>query len=233
MKKTLVFLLILFFLSSSFTLESSAYTFGKNETDMASFEQALSVFHTCAFSAEYGNSGRDFLVRWETPIRIYVSGSPTRQDIKTLDDFIKTLKANVPLLPGISRVINKSKANIVIHFCRLSETASLVPDYTSGNWGYFHYEYKSCKIYTAVIGIATDVTNQQERKHLRPEALVGALGLANDHWDDPASILYQGWTTVQSLSALDWTMLNFLYSPVTKPGDKWDTVERALRDADH
>ena len=75
MKKQIAVLLVIVCLISSFTLESSAYTFGKNEPDKASFERALSVFHTCAFSAEYGNSGRDFLVRWETPIRIYVSGS--------------------------------------------------------------------------------------------------------------------------------------------------------------
>ena len=40
-----------------------------------------------------------------------------------------------------------------------------------------------------------------------------ALGLTNDHWDDKTSILYQGWTTTQSPSSLDWQMLNFLYSP--------------------
>ena len=73
---------------------------------------------------------------------------------------------------------------------------------------------------------------QPDRIHLIQEELVGALGLTNDHWDDKTSILYQGWTTTQSPSPLDWQMLNFLYSPLTHPGDHWETVERALRNTD-
>lgn len=109
--------------------------------------------------------------------------------------------------------------------------ASLVPDYDSGNWGFFYYEYAAYRIHTAIIGIATDVTTQRDRNHLVQEELVGALGLTNDHWDDKTSILYQGWTTTPSPSSLDWQMLNFLYSPLTHPGDQWETVERALRNA--
>ncbi len=62
------------------------------------------------------------------------------------------------------------------------------------------------------------------------EELTGCLGLANDHNLYRDSILYQPWTTVQSLSEVDWIMLNYLYSPLVSPGDTWNTVERAIRE---
>ena len=231
MKRFLSLLLVLFFLAPFLAPGASAYTFGNSQPDRAAFERALSVFHTCAFSAEYGNTGRNYLIRWDQPIRVCASGSPTRQDLENLDAFLRALQANVPHLPDISRVGSESDAGIVIHFCPLHQMASLVPDYDSGNWGFFYYEYAAYRIHTAVIGIATDVTTQRDRNHLVQEELVGALGLTNDHWDDKTSILYQGWTTTQSPSPLDWQMLNFLYSPLTHPGDQWETVERALRNA--
>ena len=179
MKRPLSLLLVLFSLAPFLAPGASAYTFGNSQPDRAAFERALSVFHTCAFSAEYGNTGRNYLIRWDQPIRVFASGSPTRQDLENLDAFLKALQANVPHLPDISRVGSESDAGIVI---------------------------------------ATDVTTQRDRNHLVQEELVGALGLTNDHWDDKTSILYQGWTTTQSPSPLDWQMLNFLYSPLNPSG---------------
>ena len=49
--------------------------------------------------------------------------------------------------------------------------------------------------------INTDSKALRAKKAKLMEEIVGALGLTNDHWDDKTSILYQGWTTVQSLSA--------------------------------
>ncbi len=191
--------------------------------------KALDVFRLCAYSAEYGDGRRDFLVRWEKPVRICTAGNPTREDLQTLDRFILELGMRVPCLPPVTRTNSQSQADIVMHFCPLREMGARVPDYREGNWGYFTFRYSSYRINQATIAIATDVTNQLERNHLIQEELVGALGLANDHRVYADSILYQEWTTVQRLSEVDWLMLNFLYSPLVKPGDKWTTTERALR----
>lgn len=192
-------------------------------------EQALEAFNLCAFSAEYNSGGRNYIVRWKRPIKIYVAGNPTTQDLKTLDAFIMELGLRVPCMPPVTRINSQSGANVVMHFCRLSEMGSRVPGYQEGNWGYFTFSYNDYLITKATIGISTDVTSQLERNHLIQEEFVGALGLANDHWMYEDSILYQGWTTVQHLSELDWLMLNFLYSPQVKPGNKQTQADKALR----
>ena len=235
MKKTIALLLIAVLLlpAASFAYLPDVYHRPGQKTPYQENKEwhtkALSVFHTCAFSSEYGDRSRNRLVRWDTPIRIYAAGNPSGQDLQTLDNFIDELKKKVYYLPSISRVYSRSSANIVIHFCRLSEMASLFPGYVSGNWGCFSYQYSNYRIYQAAIGIATDKTTQKQRNHLMKEELVGALGLTNDHHSDSSSILYQGWTEVQNLSRLDWQMLDYLYHPDVRPGDTWAAAESALK----
>ena len=102
-------------------------------------------------------------------------------------------------------------------------------EYVEGNWGFFRYETQRCAITSARIGIAVDLTEQEERNHLLMEELVDALGLPGDHNLRPDSILYDGWTTVQALSDLDWRMLNLLYHPALSPGMTEAQVREALR----
>ena len=97
------------------------------------------------------------------------------------------------------------------------------------NWGFASYRTAGNVITGAVIAIAVDKCDQRARNHLMREELVGGLGLTNDHDLYSDSIVYQPWTTVQTLSEVDWIMLNFLYSPWVSPGDSWSAVERALR----
>ncbi len=195
--------------------------------------KALPVFQTCALSAEYPESStqKGHVLRWERSIHIYVSGNPTKQDLKTLNSFLMELALRVPDMPNISITEEEDKANMHIYYVKLAEMDKYIPNYVKGNWGMFHYSYNTYRLKEAWIGIATDVTNQRSRNHLIKEEIVGALGLFNDHnvYDD--SILYQKWTTVQDLSELDWIMLNMLYSPLIKPGDNAETIEKTFTQA--
>ena len=191
--------------------------------------KALEVFHICGFSSEYGNGGRNYLIRWEEPIRVCAVGSPSRTDLRQLDSFLTELSLRVPMLPPITRVDRESEAAIVLHYCRLREMPDLIPGYVSGNWGYFSIDYTGFAIRSGIICIAVDKCSQSARNHLMREELVGALGLCNDHDLYRDSILYQPWTTVQTLSEVDWIMLNMLYSPLVSPGDRWETVRDAIQ----
>lgn len=193
--------------------------------------QALSAFRVCAFSAEYGDEGRNYIVRWDQPIRIWVdpSGKQTKNDKKELESFVMELGLRVPTLPPITFTGNSALANVKIYYCKYKDMGSRIKNYVSGNWGYFSYNYADRRIQEGAVAIATDKGNQQSRNHLIKEELVGVLGLSNDHEIYADSILYQKWTTVRDLSEVDWLMLNFLYSPLLKPGDTWSTCEQALR----
>lgn len=182
--------------------------------------KALKVFDICAFSSEYpgANYEGDHIIRWDKPIRVYIGGKPTRADRQKIDEFLLELALRVPTLPNITITQDKSLAEIKIYFVPLKQMPNYVPGYVEGNWGMYNFSYNNWRITEATVGIATDVTNQKSRNHLLQEELVGALGLGNDHMIYSDSILYQEWTTVQTLSEVDWLMLNMLYSPLVTPG---------------
>ena len=194
------------------------------------WEKAVSLFGGCAFNAPYEDEERNQLIRWVDHIRIYLAGSPTKADIRQVDEFLMELGLRVPELPWISRVEREEEANLIIHYCKLSEMEALIPQYVDGNWGMYSYSYHSNgEIFKATICIARDKANQSARNHLIREEIVGALGLTNGHEIYQDSILYRKWTTVQALSEVDWLMLNLLYSPHVFPGWNHDQTIEALR----
>ena len=101
-------------------------------------------------------------------------------------------------------------------------------DYVEGNWGFFSYRCTRNRITSARIGISSDITDQEERNHLVLEELVGSLGLPGDHEVYADSILYDPWTVVQSLSEVDWRMLNLLYDPALSAGMRESQVRAVL-----
>ena len=195
--------------------------------------KALALFDICAMSAEY--PGQNYrggrLIRWSEGIRIYLDGNPGSADRQKVSDFLMELGLRVPDLPNITETASRSRANMIIYFGPLDQLHAHVTDYVSGNWGMFHYDYSDWSIYHAEIGIASDVTTQEERNHLIQEEIVGALGLTNDHYVYQDSILYQPWTTVQQLSEVDWLLLNMLYSPLVSPGMEQNRIHRIFMDA--
>ena len=227
MKRRIALLLPLFLLLTALPPALGETFHAEDEAD--ALRKALELFRVCALSAEYGDN-RGFLIRWEAPIRVCTDGRPAIADLRELDAFLAELSGRVPGLPPFERVCTEAEANLVIHYCALKELPERVTGYTPGNWGYFSYWYTGAVINRAIIGIAVDKCGLRERNHLMREELVGALGLTNDHevWSD--SILYQPWTTVQTLSEVDWLMLNILYSPQLKPGDTWLRVRRVFGD---
>lgn len=192
--------------------------------------RAMMIFRQCAFHPEYGPAEEQPLVRWEGEIRVWAGGSATREDLSVLDAFLDELGQRVPGLPPVRRVKRDLDANVRIWFIPEYMMKFYIEGYVDGNWGFFHYESPGNVIVSARIGIAEDVTDQEERNHLILEELTGALGLPGDHMFFASSILYEGWTVTQSLSAEDWGALNILYSPVLSPGMTRAEAENALRE---
>ena len=192
--------------------------------------QALALFLECAFQPEYGEETVQPLCRWEKEIAVWAGGQPTKEDLRTLDTFLKDLAQRVPGLPSIRRVPQDLQADIRVWFVPGYMMQYYVEGYVDGNDGFFHYENPGSKIQLARVAIASDLTEQEERNHLILEEMTGALGLPGDHLKYADSILYDRWTVTQTLSDLDWRMLNLLYSPVVHPGMIREDAKQALRD---
>ena len=190
--------------------------------------RALALFCECAFHPEFGSSpSSGLLTRWESEITVFAGGNPEKEDLAVLDAFLAELSARVPGLPPVRRVSLSRDAAVRVWYVPLRMLPSYIEGYVDGNWGFFHFDTSGSRIVSARIGIASDVTEQEERNHLMNEELVGALGLPGDHMRYSDSILYDAWTTVQELSEVDWRMLNLLYSSAVSPG----MTEQQARDA--
>ncbi len=227
MKKFLRLFVLLLALSLTVPSALAASSFYASDARDAKLK-ALECLRNSAFGSEY-NSSTDRLVRWDSPIRIYVGGNPTQQDMNTLRSFIMELNLRVPELPNITLVNREADSNVQYFFVPLRQMGNYVSNYTEGNWGYVSYRYQNYRIYTARIAIAADATNQRQRNHLIMEEFVGGLGMGNDHYLYSDSIIYQPWTEVQAPSEVDWLMLNMVYSPHVQPGMSYTQVYNALQ----
>ena len=221
----------LFLLLTFWTACARADTPFRFADEKTASRKALELFHLCAFYPEYGPEEEQTLTRWETEIRIWTGGAPTREDLQVLDAFIAELGEKVPGLPGIRRVRQDTQSNIRGWFVPGYLLPHYIEGYVEGNWGFFHTLHPSGRIVSGRIGIAADLTEQEDRNHLILEELVGALGLPGDHTLYTDSILYNGWTVTSSLSEVDWRMLNMLYHPAVHPGMTWPEAQRELHDA--
>ncbi len=180
-------------------------------------QEIKAYFTKVVFDIEYGGeNSKNILRRWEKPLRIKVYGSPTEEDLATLDRHIADLN-QVDNMPAITRV--DTEPNLSIYFVALNRMHNYIDGYVEGNWGFFWNTWsRTGEMIRAQIAIATDVTTQRQRNHLILEELTQSLGLMQDSNDEPDSIFYAPWTEVQQLSALDWKIIEMVYSPDVQAG---------------
>lgn len=174
--------------------------------------QAIEGFYAAAFHSEYGDTNRDKMIRWEIPLKLFVKGESTPEDMLTLHAFLENLKANVSGLPDISFTDTESEASVVISFVPYEDMSESLVNYVDNNWGFMNCFSDDTTIRYGLIAIAADVTKQTDRNHLIREEFVNMLGLTADLDFGPDSIIYQPYTTTQALADMDYEMLNLLYS---------------------
>ena len=175
---------------------------------------ALDYFREIGFSPEYG-SQVPMIRKWRSDVLIAVHGSPTAADLAALDSIIADLDG---LIDTIGVRVVSSGENLDLYFAPQSRFPEIDPSYVPGNAGFFTVRWDgSGAIYRATALVATDVP-QSLRDHLLREELTQSLGLMSDSWSHPDSVFYQGWSQVDSYSALDRALIGMLYRPDLAPG---------------
>jgi hypothetical protein len=190
---------------------------------------ALEGFYAAAFHSEYGDTDRDAMIRWEIPLKLFVQGKSTPEDMKTLQAFLQSLRTNVPGLPDISFSDTENEANVVISFVPFEDMAGSLENYVDHNWGFMNCFSDDTSIRCGLIAIAADVTEQTDRNHLIQEEFVNMLGLTDDLDFSPESIIYQPYTITQTLADMDYEMLNLLYNPDLTYGMSLNEAKAALQ----
>ena len=198
-----------------------------------SVDTVIEWFTEVCLDAEFVMSGDPaFLQRWEVPIRYYVGGAPTAEDLEVLEGFVAWLNT-VEGFYGMEAVETAEEANLDIWFCSEAEMIDRMGENFRGNDGgvTFWYDGNNC-IYDAVICIRTEI-DQTVRNSVILEEIFNGLGPIQDTELRPDSIAYAGYSTPQALTAEDELILRLLYHPDLYCGMNAEQCEAAIRELYH
>ena len=198
---------------------------GARGADVTVDAKTLDYFEHIAFGGEFSRDRSLQVVRkWTTDIRLAVAGTPTQQDLETLERVVMELNEIVTPL----RIrFDGTNPNATMHFIPTDRFRQQEPNYIEGNRGFFFVWWnRDREIDRSRILIATDGISQVERSHLIREELTQSLGLMNDSWDDPNSTFYQGWTRTQNFTDRDRAIIRLLYDHRVRPGMTRSAIRR-------
>lgn len=180
-------------------------------------EDVILYFNEVCLDAEFTNSGDPSLLqKWDCPIRYRVYGTPTEEDMATLESFVSWLNT-IEGFPGISEASEIEGANLNIHFCSQPELAALMGEDLQYMDGAVTFWYSENAIYDAIISIRNDL-DQALRNSVILEELYNGLGPIQDTALRPDSVIYAEFSQPQSLTPMDELILKLLYHPDMKCG---------------
>ncbi|MBF2084952.1 DUF2927 domain-containing protein [Thermoleptolyngbya sp. C42_A2020_037] len=177
----------------------------------------IDYFTEVALGSEWGNNA-PLIRRWNTNLRIRVTGTRTAEDDATIRQVMQELNE---LLngSGVQLVRDDRNPNVEIIYAPESQFRQLEPNYVPGNLGFFWVRWNNSVInYARILITNTNRVTQRERSHLLREELTQVLGLMRDSNRYPNSIFYQGWTDVTEYAEIDRTLIRMLYHPQLRPG---------------
>lgn len=178
----------------------------------------INYFLEVALGAEFSQLGSAAKIRkWQGDVRIQYFGSPTSEDLITLNSVIS--EVNALTNGGIRLQLVDRNPNLTIRFSPESQFSRLEPNYRPGNYGYFWTQWDgNNRIYNANVLITTTRVTQKERSHLIREELTQSLGLMQDSLRYADSMFYQRWTDITQYSEIDRSLIQMLYDPQISSG---------------
>ena len=193
-----------------------------------SVEDVILYFNEVCMDAEFINSGDPSrLQKWISPITYYIQGSPTAEDLETLNGFAAWLNT-IEGFPGICQTQEPAEANLKIHFCSQDELINLMGNGFHGTDGAVTFWYMDDIIYDAIICYRTDL-DQHLRNSVILEELYNGLGPIQDTALRPDSIIYSEFSEPQKLTPMDELILRLLYHPDIRCGMDTAACEEVIR----
>lgn len=191
-------------------------------------DEILLYFNEVCLDAEIGNGG-DFtkLQKWASPIYYCIHGDYTAEDMAVFTSFAGWLNT-VDGFPGIYEASTADQSNLNIYFCSISEMVSRMGDWTYGLDGAVTFWYTNHEIDNAIICYRSDI-DQQIRNSVILEEIYNGLGPIQDTSRRVDSIIYSGYSTPQSLTAIDELLLRLLYHPQLTCGMDSAQCETVIR----
>ena len=177
-----------------------------------SVEDAIRYFNEVCLDSEFVHGGDpSYVQKWVEPVYYTLEGSYTDADIAVLNKFVDWLN-DLDGFPGISQTQDPVRQNLRICFVNSQEMVSLMgSDYTYMD-GAVRFWYVDNKIIDSIICYRNDIS-QYVRNSVILEEIYNGLGPIQDTGLRTDSIIYQGYSEPQWLTAVDELILQLLYHP--------------------
>ena len=178
-------------------------------------QQVKDHFITCALGAEYGDS-TPVVKKWTEPLYYAYAGTPMEGDVEYLESFMAALNG-IEGFPGIYPA-GEHTPNLTIHFVNDEAAMEAATGHTNLNgyasiwWYNGSYQIYQGDVY--YLGTMPDY----ERKSVLIEELYQVMGILNDTYSYPESLIYQYYTEADWPCALDWAIMQLLYHPDIRSG---------------
>ena len=192
-------------------------------------EDVLVWFNEVCLDSEFVTAGDpSFVQKWDSPIFYMIHGEATEEDRDVLEDFALWLNT-VEGFPGISETQNTWEANLNIYFTDEQGLINIMgPNYTGLDGAVTFWYDGADVIYNAVICIRTDI-DQEVRNSVILEEVYNGLGPVQDTDLRPDSLIWQGYSIPQALTAVDELILQLLYHPDIRCGMNAAECETVIR----
>lgn len=167
--------------------------------------------------------------RWKNGILIGTKGSPTPEDLATLQQVATELDGLVREISITVDISDTATPNLTLYFIPRGAFGFIQPDYTYPDFSFAALPRDSI-IHTSTVLVATDSTSQRQRDGLIYRGLAAGLGLSNLSASHPGSIFYNGAQQIPEphFSHIDRTIIELLYSSAILGGMKREDVIRLL-----
>ncbi len=188
----------------------------------AKCNEFIDYFNEIALYPDY--TAGEVITRWERPMHVKIEGDYTEEDYAALTNLIGKLNS-IDGMPEIS--IEDEHYNCYIDFSpqKLLESIHF---FGKGNWWTSYIDSYKGNIDFSHIGIATDVSTQEQRNYMILLSMINTLGLRCSSDKYPDSLFYPKWNDVQSLSDMDLELVRMLYSPSLHAGMNEEEAREAL-----
>lgn len=194
-----------------------------------SVEDVILYFNEVCLNAEFINGGDPtVLQKWNAPIVYMVHGTPTQEDLETLDRFVNQLNL-IEGFPGIRESKDPAQVNLNIYFCSERELVDRMGSQFYGMDGAVTFWYDNDEIYSAIICCRTEI-DQYLRNSVIQEELYNGLGPIQDTSLRPDSLIYSEFSQPQEPTEIDELLLCLLYHPKMQCGMDRQECEAVIRE---
>lgn len=192
------------------------------------FERSeVEYYMEVALGTEFGG-GSEVVRKWAADVRVRVHGTPGSEDRSELQRVIADLNG---ILDALRIDVVEEGQTLDLHFAPASTFAQILPEYVSGNLGFFWIRWNARDEITSATVLIDNAgaISQEFRNHLIREELTQALGLPRDSPRYPGSIFFDGsFPAPTGYAPIDSSVLRIHDLAEIPPGSTGATVRRIL-----